>query len=591
MSRADFATLQRLYVNDGGAGLDFFASSGRRAAYIRTYPGWNNGPENNGSDWATFLSNPNRQTPRRWHYRVHLSWLDDLEELSVVGRINNPQPPYQAAVMADWNPIASVVCRTPSTYLREHFDLHVGPWYRCKAAHDAHGGLQNWGVFLNGKARGCPNGNPLDFASQLSFPVIDIPDRDLPLQSIGQLRNAPLSPWLWHPLRVVGNSRPSLHATSDETVLPLIARSRDPWDRTVVQTDSVFDDLIQSDDHDEVLLYDISHGVNRRLWDSYFASSWEEGALQNGTALANSFYRPHPSLRPRAEVMDLASQESELSFWLPAYLLVNEGAFNVNTLSVASWEAFLGGLRDVERPTVSGQVMSAQHPFARFRVPLEESGIWGGGVGLDDLEVTLLAESLVAVVRERGPFLGVGDFVNRRLSQDEAQSRSGALDEAIRRASLRREEGGDYLATASDQDSRVPSPQRLTQAHNAEWLLEGASGVLEQGDLLEPLGGLLCARGDTFRIRAMGVSQDASGAILAQAYCEAVVVRSPEYLIAGDIASPSPVGGANSALTPPFLEAGDSSVLLANPALQPTNSRFGRRFEVLDFRWLSAAEV
>lgn len=591
MNRADFATLQRLYVNDGGAGQDFFAGSGRRAAYIRTYPGWSNGPENNGSAWATFASNPNRQPPRRWHYRVHLSWIDDIEELSVVGRVNNPQPPYQAAVMADWNPIASVVCRTPSTYLLEHFDLHVGPWYRCKAAHDAHGGLQNWGIFLNGKARGCPNGNPLDFASQLSFPVIDLPDAELPLQSIGQLRNAPLSPWLWHPLRIVGNSRPSLHATADETALPFIASSRNPWERTVVQTDAVFDDLVQSDDHDDVLLYDISHGVNRRLWDSYFASSWEAGRGQDWAGLPNSFYRPHPSLRPRTEVMDLASQESELSFWLPAYLLVNEGAFNVNTLSVDSWEAFLGGLRDVERPTANAQMMSAPHPFSRFRQPLAESGTWGGGVGLDDAGIALLSESLVAVVRERGPFLGVADFVNRRLSQNEADSRTGALDEAIRRASLRLEEGSDYLSRATDRDSRVPSRQRVNQEHSAEWLLDGASGVLEQGDLLEPLGGLLCARGDTFRIRATGVSQDARGVILAQAYLEAVVVRSPEYLLAGEVDSPSSAGEANSALTPPYLEGGDSSALVPNPVLHPVNAKFGRRFEVLDFRWLSAAEV
>lgn len=591
MSNADFATLQRLYVNDGGAGENFFAGGGRRAAYIRTAPGWNNGPENNGSEWATFASNPNRQPPRRWHYRVHLSWLDDIEELRVVGRINNPQPPYQAAVMADWNPIASVVCRTPSSYLREHFDLHVGPWYRCKAAHDAHGGLQNWGVFIDGRARGCPNGNPLDFATQLSFPVIDLPAQDLPLQSLGQLRHAPLSPWLWHPLRVVGNSRPSLHAASDETVLPSLARTRNPWDRTVVQTDRVFDDLVQSDDHDDVLLYDISHGVNRHLWDSYFASSWEEGSARDQTALPNSLYRPHPTLRPSAEARSLAERESELSFWLPAYLLVNEGAFNVNTLSVESWQGFLGGLKDVERATANGQTMSALHPFSRLRQPPEEAGIWGGGVGLDDSQVALLAESLVEIIRERGPFLGVADFVNRRLSQDEAQSRAGALDEAIRRASLRSEEGGNSLATASDRDSLVPSNQRLTQAHNAEWILDGASGILDQGDLLEPLGGLLCARGDTFRVRATGIAREASGRILAQAYCEAVVVRSSEYVQAGDISGQGSGQERNSALTPPYLTSEDSAILLANPELSSVNSQFGRRFEVLDFRWLAASEV
>ncbi|MFC0016638.1 hypothetical protein [Roseibacillus persicicus] len=591
MTRESHATLQRLYVNDGGAGEDYFAESGKRAGYIRMYPGWSNDAENNGSEWGTFASNPNRHPPRRWHYRVHLSWLDDIEELRVVGRINNPQPPYEAAVMADWNPIASVVCRTPSTYLREHFDLHVGPWYRCKAAHDAHGGLQNWGVFIEGKARGCPNANPLDFASELAFPVIDLPSRNLPLQSLGQLRHAPLSPWLWHPLRIVGNSRPSLHATADETSLPTIAQTRNPWTRTVVQTDAVFDDLVQSDDHKDVLLYDISHEVNRRLWDSYFASSWEEDFDEELNKLPNALYRPHPTLRADKDLMETGSGRQALSFWLPAYLLVNEGAFNVNTLSTESWLAFLSGMKDVSRPSSNGQEMAASHPFSRFRQPLEESGFWGGGVGLDDSQLSTLSSALVEVVRERGPFLGVSDFVNRRLSKDETQSRAGALDEAIQRASLRYEEGRDFLNMATDQDSAVPPRQRLTQEHNAEWLLDGAPGILEQSDILEPLGGTLCARGDTFRIRATGISKDESGRILAQVYCEATVVRSPEYLLAGDLTEPGSSTEPNSALLRPYLENESDSTLQANPDMHPLNLKYGRRFEVLDFRWLTPSEI
>lgn len=587
----EFPTLQRLYVNDGGGGRDFFAGTGQKAAFIRTFPEWNNGTQNNGSPWDVFANNPNRLPPRRWHYRVHLSWLDDIDELQAVGRVNNPQPPYQTAVFSDWNPLASIVCRTPATYIREHFDLHVGPWYRCKAPHDTHSGGQNWGVFIDGKARGCPIANPLDFASQLSFPAIDLPDPDLPLQSLGQLRHAPLSPWLWHPLRVIGNSRPSLHAEADQTSLSDLAQSNNPWSQTVVQTDAVFQDLVQSDDHDDVLLYDISYSVNRRLWDSFFASSWEQGFSGDFDELPNAFYRPHPTLRPRTEIAELSEQGGDLSLWLSAYLLVNEGAFNVNTLSPDAWEAFLGGLKNVPRADAEGADLVAEHPFSRFRQPIEESGVWNGGVGLDDAEIETLANTLVEVIRERGPFLGVADFINRRLSSDEGQSQAGALDEAIKRTALRLEDGEEFISSARDSDTLVPQGQRLTQEHSAEWLLEGAPGIIEQSDILEPLGGLLAARGDTFRIRAMGASKDLAGNTVATAYCEAIVTRSPEYIIAGDPEVPGTQNGPNSALVPPYIAGSDDSTLQPNPILNPLNRQFGRRFEIVNFRWLKSSEI
>lgn len=589
--REQFPTIQRLYINDGGGGRNFFAPTGQKSGFIRTSPEWNDSPQNNGSPWGTFASNPNRLPPRRWHYRAHLSWLDDIDELQVVGRVNNPQPPYQSSVFADWNPIASVVCRTPATYLLEHFDLHVGPWYRCKAPYDAHGPGQNWGVFIDGRARGCPTANPLDFASQLSFPAIDLPNPQLPLQSLGQLRHAPLSPWLWHPLRVVGNSRPSLHAEADQTSLSSLSGSSDPWTRTVVQTDAVFQDIVQSDDHDDVLLYDISYSVNRRLWDSFFASSWEEDFAGDLDELPNAFYHPHPTLRPRQEIVELSRRGDNLALWLSAYLLVNEGAFNVNTLSVDAWEAFLGGLKDIPRPDAQGNNLSAEHSFSRFRRPESESGIWDGGAGLDDSQIETLATTLVEVIRERGPFLGVSDFVNRRLTTVANQSRAGALDEAIVRSAIRIEEGGEHISSADDSDSRVPGNQRLVQEHSAEWLLDGTPGVIEQSDILEPLGGLLTARGDTFRIRAMGVSKNAAGNVLATAYCEAIVTRSPEYLVAGDPEVPRAQNGANSALVPPYIQESGSSALQPNPVLDPINQRFGRRFEMIDFRWLKPSEI
>ncbi|WP_193212763.1 pilus assembly PilX family protein [Luteolibacter marinus] len=583
-----FPTLQRLYVNDGGGGKDYFASAGQRAAYIRYSPGWNDDPSNNGSEWATFKDNPNRNPPRNWYYRVHQSWIDDEKELAAVGRLGSPQPPYASAVMADWNPMASVVFRTPSTYLLEHFDLHVGCWYRCKAPHDALGPDQDWGIFADGLARGCPFGDPREYASQLSFPLIDLPEAGQPLQSIGALRNAPLSPWLWHPARIVGTSRPSLHADRDAGAIPTLATGANPWKNIIVQTDAVFGDLIQENDHRrETLLYDIAYSVNRRLWDSFFASSWSVDSGWNGhERLPNRQLVAHPLLGGAEQARKASVDDAGgLGLWLSAYLLVNGGAFNVNSTSVEAWAAVLGGLKGLTRTTAGDGSLDGDHPFARFRQPVTADPLWGGSLALSDDQVQELAGEIVEIVRERGPFLGVADFVNRRLATGDS-AEAGVIDEALLRANL---VSGDLLkfpATGNDNDSKVRQNLRSREENASQWKLAGSAGFIEQGDILEPVGGALCARGDTFRIRATGVAYGERGEVLSRATCEAVVVRSPDYLLKRPFDDPGDANSGNSALVAPMTRGIRDSKLVNNPQLHPLNQRFGRRFEVLGIKWL-----
>ena len=84
-------------------------------------------------------------------------------------------------------------------------------------------------------------------------------------------------------------------------------------------------------------------------------------------------------------------------------------------------------------------------------------------------------------------------------------------------------------------------------------------------------------RGDTFVIRTYGEAQDANGKTTARAYAEAVVQRVPEYvdpvdrpsLNAYDVTSPAPVPSTAAV----------------------TNKAFGRRMNVVSFRWLSSNEI
>jgi hypothetical protein len=583
-----YPTLQRLYVNDAGAGKSWFESNGTRSSYVQIKTDWNDSALNNGSAWAPLASNTDRRPPRSWYYRVHLSWIDDDAELaSVPAGVAFPQPPYAAAALADWNPIASVVCRTPSTYVNEFFDLHVGCWYRCKAPYDAFGPDSNWGIFTNGKARGCPYGDPRNHAAKLSFPVIDIPETDLPLQSIATLRNAPLSPWTWHPLKLIGTSRPSLHADKDATAIPAIAGMSKPWDSTVTQTDRVFDDLVQAaDSADQLLLYDIAYETNRELWDSTFASSWSALAGWDGTGrLPNRQYVPNPVLPGAYTVIERANASpGDFGLWLPAYLLTSEGAFNVNSLSPAAWSAFLGGLKKLVRTDAAGNPVQGDHPFSRFRRPASNDSEWGGGVGLSDGQIASLAGKIVEVVRERGPFLGMADFVNRRLASDATGNR-GALDEALLRANLANPSLAEISSSPDDSDTKVNSANRCRYNNVSSRLMEGAAGYIEQSDLLEPLAGSLCARGDTFRIRATGCAYDKNGKLLQQVTCEAIVVRSPDFVVSASIDMPGGAATGNSALVPPSTFNG--SKFVANPALNPLNRKFGRRFEILSQKWLT----
>ena len=110
--------------------------------------------------------------------------------------------------------------------------------------------------------------------------------------------------------------------------------------------------------------------------------------------------------------------------------------------------------------------------------------------------------------------------------------------------------------------------------------LAGIPGYVIQSDLLKPIANTLSVRDDTFRIRAYGEALDASGKVIARAWCEAIVQRVPEYLRLPPMTPMCPracsMPAASSATTPRSSTA---------------NRRFGRKFRIESFRWLNAAEV
>lgn len=107
----------------------------------------------------------------------------------------------------------------------------------------------------------------------------------------------------------------------------------------------------------------------------------------------------------------------------------------------------------------------------------------------------------------------------------------------------------------------------------------GIPGYVMQSDLLRAMGNVLTVRDDSFVIRAYGETRDAEGRVTARAWCEAVVQRMPDYL-----------DGANAPETPAYILDGANRPQ-PTAALSAINRKFGRKFAIQTFRWLSEAEV
>ena len=98
---------------------------------------------------------------------------------------------------------------------------------------------------------------------------------------------------------------------------------------------------------------------------------------------------------------------------------------------------------------------------------------------------------------------------------------------------------------------------------------EGAPSMLTQGDLMTALAPVATVHGDTFKIRSYGEVTTPDGkTILARAWCEAVVQRSMNFVDPVDLPE-TPIASLTS----------------------QANKAFGRRFNVVSFRWLNESEL
>ena len=337
---------------------------------------------------------------------------------------------------------------------------------------------------------------------------------------------------------------------------------------------------------DEIIEIDHCYLQNEALWDGWFFSGaaptiapstgaggsqrWESPGAQTERSLAEVVrsFVADPLANPlrnsrmrlfRGGVRDEALVDRLLApsgcTRIAGHLLI-DGAFNVNSTDIEAWKAILTGLRgsefEVEGERVSN---SGQTPFPRFRDPVGTANDdWHGYRTLSDEKIEAFATELVEQIRRRGPFLSLGEFVNRRVAEGELGLK-GALQAAIDEGGLNEEAfQGTFSLSPYEASSRANVKPNDTGV--------GIPGFLTQADVLTSLGPILTVRSDTFTIRGYGEAHDSEGNVLARAWAEATVQRVPEFVDRNDSAD------------------------TAMDELSPINSRFGRRFRIVSFQYL-----
>lgn len=412
-----------------------------------------------------------------------------------------------------------------------------------------------------------------------------------PLQTIADFRrsNALSTTYQPHFVQPLGNSLPH----------PLMSTDR------VIQSDSGISNTPMLD-----------HSVlaNHALYDGFYFSTFatRDGTgpdvvfeeFMNGTApLASQAFQPYlPAGRTvqqaRSELF-AAGRPAENAHRIAAEYQMIQGAFNVNSTSVQAWMAVLAALRQSDVTTLwarSGALetlTASGTPIPGMSLPTggplpggavdgakidnPRTNEWNGYRELTDAELRTLAERIVDEVRARGPFLSMSEFVNRRIGPPGPLTLRGALEAAITEAEINEPEDATFPETFLTQvpitAADVSDPQLYAYRTPAATTGNPAAGVpgwVSQGDLLRVLEPGATVRGDTFVIRTYGESVDAEGNVIARAYAEAVVQRVPDYVDSADRPS------VNAA---------------TDPSASPANRMFGRQFNVVSFRWLSADEI
>jgi len=382
---------------------------------------------------------------------------------------------------------------------------------------------------------------------------------------------------------------------------------------------------------EENMQFDDSYCLNHVLFDDWFVSSIATDPAAFGAPpassnprkvytdfltvpakpLANRAYKALPADISAASVSSSAATTvatknvgtAATSWKTIASRLEVEGMFNVNSTSVKAWRALLGHARNERvpyedangNPALSGPT---DYAFSRLTVAGDVECTQAGSSGarpdaaqftgyrvFTEKQLDFLSTEIVNQVRLRGPFLSLSEFVNRQLSSGDL-ALAGAIQTALNKLAANTALNPyQVLQTSTSSSSNISAttpapttvPSEYTYPEAAQgYSLYGLPGWTRQADVLRQLAPILSVRDDTFTIRAYGDARDASGkTVKARAVCEATVRRSKDFVDPTDDAATADLSNSTGTVN----------------TKQQANMLFGRRFEVVSFRWLSTNDI
>lgn len=355
--------------------------------------------------------------------------------------------------------------------------------------------------------------------------------------------------------------------------------------------------------------------ANDALWDSWFCSSMsaqQEPAysspkersrvikdfVHGNSPLPNYNLTLHDGGMSKDDLI-VAFQDDDAFSKVASHLYVENG-FNVNTASVDAWKALLHGLKGNQVPYIdaetgtSGVIPNEQDIIiSRFGYATgslegksdDDPEAWKGIRRLTSAQIDKLAEEMVKQVKLRGPFLNMSEFINRRLSDDK-YGVTGALQAAIdwddfySEYSGRPAAAGDIAINSGFKSDSIAKPNATfpfpIAANGSRYT--GIPGYVLQADILKLLGNSLTVRDDTFLIRAYGEALNEKGEVVARAWCEATVQRTPQY-VEHDTDKNAP--------HQPAFSLDENNRPVASQTLSQANLKFGRKLQVISFRWVA----
>ncbi|HSI10179.1 MAG TPA: hypothetical protein VK985_16460 [Rariglobus sp.] len=435
------------------------------------------------------------------------------------------------------------------------------------------------------------NGAPVDVT------LFEFPYDNQPLQSIGQLQHANLSLVGAYPSYPIGNSLADFRLSGSGG--SKFASVPAGWQLARVDkgADAEGTNKLGSDMNG---YYDISYLLNRTLWDRYYFST----VPATGTIAATDTF---PNTRHLRYDTTVDVQNPDRS----AAGLVLAGGFNINSTSEQAWRAILGGSNQLtfdpekpDDPNTTGKLKASFPRFTRPNAGDDPDDVWKGYRTLDENQIAQLARNIVTEIRNRGPFVSLADFINRRLIDNSATAAEdetfrgtiqAALDSTTTSASGQFP-ANDGAGTFWSQDALIPNmgnfvnqASQFNYGYYSQPPLQGrfinsatpasaavkpvgarsafAPKYITQADILAKIGAGLSARSDTFTIRTYGETMNpATQEINGRAWCEAVVQRLPGYVEDSVNAWDSPASGSAS-------------------------QTFGRKFKIVSFRWLSPNDI